>query len=89
MIFDLVPASTSFFPPLCLNAASLSVSGGTRAAGALRTHPYPLQLSGQTDHGWTTGISDKSFAFLIARIRNELSLDEAVHASLPNLSHSI
>ena len=86
MIFGLVPVSNLFFSPLRLDTAGLFVSGGTRAAGALRAHPYPLQLSGQTDQGWMIGLSEKSFAFLIARIWNDLPLDAAAYESLPSFS---
>ena len=86
MIFGLVPVSNLLFSPLCLDAAGLSVSGGTRAAGALRAHPYPLQLSRQTDQGWTIGCSDKSFASLVARIWNDLPLDAAAYESLSSFS---
>ena len=89
MIFGLVPVSNLFFSPLSLDAAGLFVSGGTRAAGALRAHPYPLQLSGQTDQGWTIGLSEKSFAFLVARIWNDLPLDAAAYESLHSFSLSI
>ena len=47
---------------------------------------YPLQLSGQTDQGWMIGLSEKSFAFLIARIWNDLPLDAAAYESLPSFS---
>ena len=89
MIFGLVPVSNLFFSPLSLDTAGLFVSGGTRAAGALRAHPCPLQLSGQTDYGWTAGLSVKSFAFLIARIWNELPLERAAYESLPSFSLSV
>ena len=86
MIFGLVPVSIVFFLPLCLDATGFFVSGGTRAAGVLRAHPYHLQLSGQTDQGWTIGLSEKSFAFLVARIWNDLPLDAATYESLPSFS---
>ena len=86
MIFGLIPVSNQFFSPLCLDTAGLFVSGGTRAAGALRAHPCPLQLSEQTDQGWAIGHSEKSFAFLVARIWNDLPFDAAAYESLPSFS---
>ena len=89
LIFGLVPVSNLFFSPLCLEAAGSSVSGGTRGAGALRAHPYPLRLTGPTDDGWNIGLSERSFAFLIARIWNDLPLDVATYESLPSFSNSL
>ena len=83
ILFNLVPVITPLFVSLGTVAAFHSVSGSTRGAGALRAHPFPLQLNSTQDGGSTIGASDKSFAHLIARIWNSLTLDAAAYESLP------
>ena len=89
MIFSLLPTANIFFQPLCLDTAGSSVAGSTRRAGALRAHPYPLQLAERTEQGWITGLSDKSFAFLVSKIWNDLPFDAAAYESVATFSLNI
>ncbi|GAV04617.1 hypothetical protein RvY_14878 [Ramazzottius varieornatus] len=89
MMSNLVPVSTPFLQPHFTATAVPSAAGGTRAATALRAHPFPLQLAGPQDDGWIAGSSDKSFAFLISQIWKNLPLDAADYETLSSFSLAI
>ena len=84
MVFSLVPVSNPFFIPLDPFAAGSSIAGATRAAEALRAHPFPIQLNGPHMYGSTVGASDKSFVSLVSRIWNSLKLNIDAFDSLPS-----
>ncbi|GAV05097.1 hypothetical protein RvY_15277 [Ramazzottius varieornatus] len=89
MVSSLVPGSSPFFPPHSAATAVFSVPGGTRAATALRAHPFQLQLAGPQDDGWTAGSSEKSFNFLISQIWKNLPLDAAAYGTLSSFSSAM
>ena len=89
IIFHVVPVGNFLFVEFESVAASNSVAGNTRRIGTIRAHPWPIQLNGSCLNGWKAGAADKSFAFLISRIWNDLSLNAEAFFSLQSFSSAL
>jgi hypothetical protein len=86
LIFGIVPLGESLFLPYNPVAAGLCIAGRTRNIKHQMSHPHPIQFNRSLPDGRTCHPADGSFAQLVEKIWNHLSLPPEAYSSIATFS---
>ena len=90
MIYGTVPYGKNLFRPYIPDAAAaFSVSGHTRSASALLSHPHPIQQPKHNEGPVLCGTADGSFSYVVDKIWNSLPFPAVSYFTVESFSASL